>query len=104
VSVAGNARLAAARKFAVDIVEDPKYRETLKSRALGGILSPQVEVRLLEYAYGKPIDMVEAVNPDSDLDSLSLTELHGLLTETQDALLRMMKDDEGRTHEPQIHH
>lgn len=40
------------------LVEDPEYRENLRSRLVAGELPPPVECMLWHYAYGKPKETV----------------------------------------------
>ena len=47
---------AEVQRFARDIVEDPEYRENLRTAARNRKLHPQVEIMLWNYAYGKPKD------------------------------------------------
>ena len=57
-----------ARLFALRVVRDPVYQETLISRARNGSLLPAVEVRLMEYAWGKPTERLEIGAPGSFQD------------------------------------
>lgn len=41
------------RQFAQSIIDDPAYRETVKTRAQAGTLPPEVEMFLLEMADGR---------------------------------------------------
>jgi hypothetical protein len=41
------------QEFAQSIIDDPAYRETVRTRALAGTLPPDVELFLLESADGR---------------------------------------------------
>lgn len=48
-----------AATFAKAILSSREYRESIRHRLILGELPPAVEVRLFDYAFGKPIDKVE---------------------------------------------
>jgi len=61
-----------AQLFALEVIRDPEYRANLKKAAIARTLAPAVEIRLLEYAYGKPPEKIELGRPGafSRLDDL----------------------------------
>lgn len=63
-----------AKNFALKIIRDAKYRETLEKRAKAGVLAPAVEQMIWHYAYGKPADRVE-ISRGPDLSDLTEEEL-----------------------------
>lgn len=52
------------------------YRRSLYVRLAAGILPPAVECKLLDHAYGKPVDRVEFEDKTVNVDKMSLDELH----------------------------
>jgi hypothetical protein len=69
-----SSRLAAAAKIARELVEDPLYRLDLQRRLLEGKLASNIEVMLWQYAYGKPIDVVE-LKDERELGKMTDAEL-----------------------------
>ena len=67
-------RLAAASKIARELVEDPLYRLDLQRRLLDGKLASNIEVMLWQYAYGKPVDVIE-VKDERELEKMTDAEL-----------------------------
>lgn len=65
----------AVRKIALEVVDDPAYKERLKVRAMAGTLPPAVESMLWHYAFGKPIDRLEVTDKTHDLANLSDDQL-----------------------------
>jgi hypothetical protein len=55
-----------ARDLARAIVDDPEYRRLLILRVQQGE-APQMEILLWQYAYGKPKETIEIVDPNSAL-------------------------------------
>lgn len=49
-----NKKTIHAEAMAAEIIDDPRYRKTLKERAIAGTLSPGVEALLMHYRFGKP--------------------------------------------------
>lgn len=47
------------REFARQILNSEQYRQSVLDRIRLGTLPPQVEIRLYDYAYGKPADHVK---------------------------------------------
>ena len=67
--------LKEAREFARQIVDNPEYRTRLLERALRGTLPAAVELRLLEYRYGRPADQVAMTHVPQPNESEPLEEL-----------------------------
>lgn len=84
--------LSHAEDFAAEIVDDPDYRRRLKERAKAGELAPPMEVALLHYRWGKPIERL-AVSTDEDLSALSREDLMKLAVDLQ-LYLRDLPDEE----------
>lgn len=63
-----------AKQFARDIVNSSTYRESIARRVLMDELPAPVEVLLLHYAYGKPVERLE-VETKNDLSGLTLSQL-----------------------------
>ena len=72
-----NRRYADARAFAAKIIDDPQYFQSIRARALSGVLSPGLEALLWYYRYGKPAQRIEVdTNPDEqDFYNMSSEEL-----------------------------
>lgn len=67
-------------------------------RAKAGELAPAVELALLHYAFGKPVEVIEVVDDGADLADLSDAELLSTIREMESALRDPNRDDdEGRT-------
>ena len=47
-----------AKEFALSIVDDPLYQQSIRGRALNGELAPALEAMLWHYAKGKPKEQV----------------------------------------------
>jgi hypothetical protein len=77
-----------ARMFALELVRDPIYRENLLRAMRDRTVPAAVEIRILEYAYGKPTERVEVGKPgefDDELEELSseaLVQRARLIVET----------------------
>ena len=71
--------LKEAKDFARNIIDNPEYRASLLRRAIMGQLPAAVEIRLLEYRYGKPADQLDvnfpAIDPQEDVEELSDEQL-----------------------------
>lgn len=71
-----NITIKPARQLCLDILNSREYRESLHRRLITDTLPAQVECRLFEYAYGKPVDRVEVRTPRaSALASLTPEQL-----------------------------
>lgn len=74
--------------FALELVRDPIYRENLLRAMRDRTVPAAVEIRILEYAYGKPTERVEVGKPgefDDELEELSseaLVQRARLIVET----------------------
>lgn len=64
-----------AKAFARDIVSSSTYRESIARRVLMDELPPAVEVLLLHYAYGKPVERLEVETTSTDLSAMSVEQL-----------------------------
>jgi hypothetical protein len=49
-----------ARELFGHIIADPRYLESVSRRALSGKLAPAVEVRILDYVFGRPAETINA--------------------------------------------
>ena len=87
--------LAAARTLALEILNDPIYKENLIARAQDGELSPQMEQLLFHYAYGKPVEELNVSAEDDNLADMSLDELRTYLQELE-ASIDGTKDEVAR--------
>src|SRR6188768_1407613 len=52
------------REWARGIFDDPAVQATTLAQAKSGTLAPGIYAKLLEYAYGKPTDVVELTGKD----------------------------------------
>lgn len=86
----------AVPKFAEDIVDDPEYLQGLKKRANLGILSPALEIKLLEYRWGKPAEEIN-VNLVSSYSDKSTEELLAIAAALQDEL-RQLREESSSIH------
>lgn len=64
-----------AKEFSKRVLNSDEYLSSLKRRILADTLPPAVEVRLYEYAYGKPVERVDIRDKTNPLEGLSLDEL-----------------------------
>ena len=80
---------AEARFFAQQIVRDPLYRQNLLLACQKRTVAPAVEIRLMEYAWGKPTEHIEIGEPGDfgALEDLSAEDL-ALRAEALAAALR----------------
>lgn len=85
-------RLDEARAWAKRLVDDPEYQLSVRSRMIGGVLPSAVEVRLLDYAYGRPIETLEVSDPDGDLRGMSQKELAALLSQLETQLKKVYEE------------
>jgi hypothetical protein len=83
----------AAREAAQKILNDEIYQRNLLMRAQTGDLSPQMEVRLWEHVYGKPVDEV-IISKEDDLSDLTEEQLFELATELRDYLKGEQQQDD----------
>jgi hypothetical protein len=102
---AQTAGLQEAREFALEILNDPKVRESYLADARAGTLAPQVAVKLMEYAWGKPVDKLEIREEEVDLTSLSNIELAAMAEEIKGLLLTgdERREMNGGSRSPDIH-
>lgn len=64
-----------AKEFSKSILESRDYRKSVERRIATDTLPPAVEVRFMEYAYGKPVEKVEIRDKTNPLEQMSLEEL-----------------------------
>lgn len=64
-----------ARDFSRAIVRSEEYRNSIRRRIAMDELPPAVEIRLLDYAYGKPVERMSLETTASTLESLSAEAL-----------------------------
>lgn len=60
----------AARDLCRTIISSPQYRRSLVTRIVLGELPPALEVRLWDYAYGKPVERVAVDMNNGEVPSL----------------------------------
>lgn len=70
-------RLGAAPSRFKEMVEHPDYLRNLQTRLHAGILPPNLEIRILEYVYGKPAEEID-VTMHADFSSKTTDELMAL--------------------------
>jgi len=85
--------LRQAQEFAAEIFNDPTYKQNLKSRARDGELAPQVEVALMHYCWGKPVEVIGRED-ELDLTSLSIDDLQKLASDIQEYLRVIAKEEQ----------
>jgi hypothetical protein len=66
-----------AREMFAHIIADPRYLESVSRRALAGKLAPAVEVRILDYVFGKPAETINATIGVAAISAASLRTLTG---------------------------
>jgi hypothetical protein len=77
------------REFAREFIRSSEYRESIARRIKNDTLPAAVEIRLLEYAYGKPKERIELSTPGqdhTDLSDMSTPELVTWLKSLQESL------------------
>ena|SRR2546423_947900 len=72
------------KSFCRGILSSREYRASLLDRITLGTLSPAIECRLYDYAYGKPIERFEVKDTSDPLDDLSAAQL-------EDRALRLLE-------------
>jgi hypothetical protein len=73
-----------ARQMANELVDSPEYRAALKARLLAGTAGP-MEVLMMHYAKGKPVDRTESGGPGAFAD-VTTDELRQRLAKALDEL------------------
>lgn len=68
-------RKLTAKAFSKAILESADYAASIQRRILADTLPPAVEVKLYEYAYGKPVDKVEVRDKTNPLEELTMEQL-----------------------------
>lgn len=83
-------KFTSAKAFCRALLASSEYRESLARRMTLGVLPPAVEVRLWDYAYGKPVEKIEiedktqaAAMSKHDIEQ-RIAVLHSLLQELPD--------------------
>lgn len=71
ITAAGRAE---AKQFCLRIVRDPRYAASFAERAFSGTLPAAVEVTMLHYAWGKPVEHIEVGLPQSSVDLSELSD------------------------------
>lgn len=71
-----------------DAVEHPTYQQNLITRLHAGILPPNMEIRVLEYVYGKPAEEID-LTMHQDFSSKSTEELIQVAANLQEELKRL---------------
>jgi hypothetical protein len=75
VTAAGRAE---AKSFSLSILRSEEYRMSVERRVRAGTLPPAVECRLMDYAWGRPVEHVEISTPSTaelaQLDDMGLAE------------------------------
>jgi hypothetical protein len=75
VTAAGRAE---AKSFALELLRTPEYKLSVERRMRAGTLPPAVELRLMDYAWGRPVEHVEISTPATaelaELDDSGLAE------------------------------
>jgi len=64
-----------AKSFALEIVRSEEYRHSVRVRAQAGTLPPAIEQMIWYYAYGKPVDKIQVVDPRAGLGDMTPEEL-----------------------------
>lgn len=80
--------MRAAKELASKVFDDPDYLQSVKDRLRAGELPAAVETLLLQYRFGKPMDVVVDVNENSDLDDMSDEELLAEIRRMEEMLVR----------------
>lgn len=64
-----------AKDFCLHVVQSKEYRESIIRRVHLDALPSQVEIRLLEYAYGKPVDRLEVTDVTKRFEGWTTADL-----------------------------
>lgn len=89
MKVGGRAtRLALAKEFADELLDDVEYKRDLKLRIRAGE-APQLEILLYHYKFGKPTEQLELIDPQDDLENMTNEELAILAQRVQEQLLEL---------------
>lgn len=68
-----NKRALDGEAYARAIMEDPTVIATLLKQAQDGVMSSDLAKTLLSYAYGKPVEVVDVGNGDSQTRTIQIT-------------------------------
>lgn len=82
-----------AKAWARAILNSPEYRAALLRKILFDDLAPAMDMRLWEYAYGKPVERVEVKMPET-LDGVKMDEITRRVQTLQETI-RMLTMKQG---------
>jgi hypothetical protein len=82
-----------AKSFCRDLLASPEYRASLLRRIILDELPPAVECKLMDYAWGKPVERVAITHEQEDLRALTEEQL---LVRLDDARRQLIERQTGR--------
>jgi hypothetical protein len=98
------------RDFARGVLHSRSYRASLWRRIVTDELPPAVECKLLEYAYGKPIERVQVEDTTPRFEAVSFEELEQralfyakLLRQAREAQRDASRDEYPNAHHDPVH-
>lgn len=83
------------------ILESREYKRSILQRVALGTLPPAVELRLYDYAHGKPLDRVELVDKRNPYQGLPASEIAEHLQKLAD-LARSLSGEAGESPSDQV--
>lgn len=96
-----------AKQFATAILTSRQYRESLLRRIIMDELPPGIEAKLMDYAWGKPVDRVEVEDKTKRLEDYSVDQLEERALYLAEVARRMRRTDGGTEEEevptPAVH-
>ncbi len=95
VPLAENREPQTIQEFCESVLTSKEYRQSIRDRIALGNLPPAIELRLYDYAYGKPVDKVEHTGKDGNPIET--------ITEVRRVIVRTPVDEESREIEEVVH-
>lgn len=86
------------KDFCKGILQSREYRQSLLDRIILGDLAPQIETRLYDYAYGKPVERVEFKDTSDPVDEFTVEQCLERIEQLKEIARQLQqRDDDART-------
>lgn len=89
-----------SQQFARSVLNSTEYRDSLLQRILFNELPPAVEIRLMEYAWGKPMERVQIEHTGNPYDGMTLAQI-AERAEVLRNILQQQADETEQSDDPQ---